>query len=139
MATITTKDGTVAQSAGTREVPARVIPVPDTVSPQMQAMIGQPLDPKFNIAPDTTAEWKKRVDDDAAAEMRGLPRLPSGAWRHRGADLNCGGKGVYRYVQVATSGQPRPRSSALPRRGQGTGAWRVGNQGSRPDGGINRL
>jgi epsilon-lactone hydrolase len=65
----------VAQSAGTREVPARVIPVPDTVSPQLQAMIGRQLDPKFNIAPETTAEWKKRVDDAAAATVRGLPRL----------------------------------------------------------------
>jgi hypothetical protein len=41
----------------------------------MQAMIGQPLDPKFNIAPETTAEWKKRVDDAAAAKVAGLPRL----------------------------------------------------------------
>jgi len=65
----------VAQSPGTREVPARVIPVPDTVSPQMQAMIGRQLDPKFNVAPETNADWKKRVDDVAAAGLRGLPRL----------------------------------------------------------------
>lgn len=69
------KTNDVAQSAGTREVAARAIPVPDTVSPQMQAIIGQPIDPKFNIAPVTTAEWKKRVDDDAADIMGGLPRL----------------------------------------------------------------
>src|ERR1044071_810471 len=64
-----------AQSAATREVPAREIPVPDTVSPQMQAMIGRQLDPKFNIAPETTAEWKKRVEDAAAVTVQGLPRL----------------------------------------------------------------
>jgi epsilon-lactone hydrolase len=64
-----------AQSVGAREVPARVLPVPETVSPQMQAMIGRQLDPKFNIAPETTAEWKKRVEDAAAAAIAGLPRL----------------------------------------------------------------
>ncbi len=64
-----------AQSAATREVPARVIPVPDTVSPQMQAVIAQQLDPKFNIAPETTAEWKMRVEDAAAVTVQGLPRL----------------------------------------------------------------
>jgi acetyl esterase/lipase len=64
-----------AQTAGTREVPARVLPVPDTVSPQMQAMIGRPLNPNFNVAPETIPEWKKRVDDAAAATVAGLPRL----------------------------------------------------------------
>jgi epsilon-lactone hydrolase len=64
-----------AQTAGTREVPARILPVPDTVSPQMQAMLARPLDPKFNIAPETIAEWKKRVDDAAAATVARLPRL----------------------------------------------------------------
>src|SRR5947209_4474188 len=62
-------------SEGTREVPARTIPVPETVSPQMQAIIGRPLDPKYNIAPKTTAEWKERIDGAARAVAAGLPRL----------------------------------------------------------------
>ena len=64
-----------AQSADTREVPARALPVPDTVSPQMQAMIGRPFNPKFNIVPETTADWKSRVDNAAAATVAGLPKL----------------------------------------------------------------
>lgn len=64
-----------AQSAATREVPARVIPIPGTVSPQMQAVIGRQLDPKFNVAPETTSEWKKRVEDAAAVTVQDLPRL----------------------------------------------------------------
>lgn len=70
-------DKAVAQSisAGTREVPARILPVPDTVSPQMQAIIGRPPNPRFNIAPETTAEWKARVDEAARAVVVGLPRL----------------------------------------------------------------
>jgi epsilon-lactone hydrolase len=62
-------------SADTREVPARLLPIPDTVSPQMQAMIARALDPKFNIAPKTIAEWKKRVDDAATVTIAGLPKL----------------------------------------------------------------
>jgi len=59
----------------TRIVPSRSIPVPDTVSPQMQALIAQPLDPSFNIAPQTTAEWKARVDRAALTTMAALPRI----------------------------------------------------------------
>lgn len=64
-----------AQSTGTREVPARALPVPDTVSPQMQAIIARPLDPKFNLVPESIADWKSRVDNAAAATRAGLPKL----------------------------------------------------------------
>lgn len=64
-----------AQSTATREVPARVLPVPDTVSPQMQAIISRTLDPKFNVAPETIAEWKRRIDNAAVATVAGLPKL----------------------------------------------------------------
>src|SRR5215207_2754441 len=66
-----------AQSAppGTREVPARSLPVPDTVSPQMQAVIARPFNPNFNLVPETTADWKKRVEDAARNVVATLPRL----------------------------------------------------------------
>jgi len=59
----------------TREIPARTIPVPDTVSPQMQAVIARPFDPGFNLVPQTTAEWKARVEKAAIATVAGLPKL----------------------------------------------------------------
>ena len=67
----------VAQSAptGIREVPARTLPVPDTVSPQMQAIIGQPFNPAFNLVPETTADWKARVDRSAALTVAALPKV----------------------------------------------------------------
>ena len=52
---------------GARQVPARVVPVPDTVSPQMQAIIAQPYNPTWNVVPQTPAEWKAIVDKAAAA------------------------------------------------------------------------
>lgn len=58
-----------------REVPARPLPVPETVSPQMQAIIGRPINPKYNIAPETIAEWKARVDEAARGVVAGLPKL----------------------------------------------------------------
>jgi acetyl esterase/lipase len=58
-----------------RIIPSRSIPVPDTVSPQMQALIAQPLDPAFNIPPETSAGWKARVEKAAAATIAALPAL----------------------------------------------------------------
>lgn len=60
---------------GAREAPARVLPVPETVSPQMQAIIARPLDPAFNIAPENAAEWKARVENAARVTVAGLPQL----------------------------------------------------------------
>jgi epsilon-lactone hydrolase len=58
-----------------RELPARSIPVPTTVSPQMQRAIAAPLSPIWNVIPKTAEEWKAQVDAGAAAAMKGLPSL----------------------------------------------------------------
>jgi len=63
-----------AQSPG-RDLPARTIPVPDTVSPQMQQLIASPLTPTWNVIPKTAEEWKAQVDAGATATLRGLPAL----------------------------------------------------------------
>src|SRR5262245_65043100 len=60
---------------GTREVPARSIPVPDTVSLQMQAVIARAFNPNFNLVPETTADWKKRVEEAARNVVATLPQL----------------------------------------------------------------
>lgn len=67
--------GSLTYAFETREVPARSIPVPDTVSPEMQAIIAKPLDPHFNIAPATTEEWKSRVEAAARPVLAALPKL----------------------------------------------------------------
>jgi hypothetical protein len=45
-------------------------------------MIARSLDPKFNIAPETTAEWKNRVEKVAAARVAVDPesRLTCGSF-----------------------------------------------------------
>src|SRR5215216_7207416 len=66
-----------AQSAptGMLEVPARMLPVPDTVSPQMQALIARPVNPRHSLSPQTATEWKRIVEEAARTVVAGLPRL----------------------------------------------------------------
>lgn len=64
-----------AQSLGSREIPARLLPVPESVSPQMQKVISRPPNLDRLIAPQTTDEWKKKVNDEAAIVLAALPRL----------------------------------------------------------------
>src|SRR5258706_6305635 len=62
-------------ASGARDLPAKAIPVPDTVSPQMQKLIGSPLTPTWNVIPKTADEWKAQVNAGYEATMKGLPEL----------------------------------------------------------------
>jgi len=61
--------------AQTREVPAKALPVPDTVSPQIQKLIAAPLNPAYNQIPATPEEWKKQIRGVEDATVKGLPAL----------------------------------------------------------------
>ncbi|HLQ91743.1 MAG TPA: alpha/beta hydrolase [Xanthobacteraceae bacterium] len=65
----------IAQPLPPRDLPARTLPVPETVSPQMQKIIGNPISPTWNVFPKTAAEWKPLVDAAAAQAARQLPAL----------------------------------------------------------------
>ena len=58
-----------------REVPARSVPVPMTVSPQMQAIIAAPLRTNWDVLPQTGDEWRATAAAGAAATMRQLPGM----------------------------------------------------------------
>jgi len=58
-----------------REVPARKLPVPTTVSPQLQKVIGAPISPTWNVLPKTKEEWKASVAKTTEAAERGLPAM----------------------------------------------------------------
>lgn len=62
----------VAQEA-TRVVPARAIPVPDTVSPQMRKLMAPPPSPR--TAPRSADEWKALVSQAAHVEMTRIAEL----------------------------------------------------------------
>ena len=53
-----------AQSAplAPREVPAKTIPVPNTVSPELQQIIAQPLRTAWNTPPTTPEGWKQLAE-----------------------------------------------------------------------------
>jgi len=66
----------VAQApAGPRELPGKTVPVPDTVSPQMQRQIAAPLTPTWNVIPTTPEGWKEQVNAGYQATMKALPAL----------------------------------------------------------------
>jgi epsilon-lactone hydrolase len=50
-----------------RDEPAKTIPVPDTVSPQLQAVIAQPLHPGWNTPPTTPDGWQQLEDSTIAS------------------------------------------------------------------------
>ncbi len=43
-----------APAPGPREMPAKTVPVPDTVSPQVQKLIAAPLTPTWNVIPNSS-------------------------------------------------------------------------------------
>jgi len=60
---------------GVRHLPARDIPVPDTVSPQMQEVIRRPLAPIWNEHPKSAADWKVLIARVAGQVAATLPDL----------------------------------------------------------------
>jgi len=65
----------VQAEAAMRQVPARELPVPETVSPEDQALIGAPLSPIWNVHPTSADEWKEFVAKVAAPAIAGMPEL----------------------------------------------------------------
>src|SRR3954471_17319146 len=64
-----------AANAQTLDVPARSVPVPGTVSPQLAKIIGAPLRTNWNVLPKTGEEWKPVADAGAAATMKNIPGM----------------------------------------------------------------
>jgi acetyl esterase/lipase len=64
--------GALAQE---RTAPARSLPTPTDVSPQIQAMIGRPIAPTYNVTPKTVEEWQTRIDASAKAGAAAVPAL----------------------------------------------------------------
>jgi monoterpene epsilon-lactone hydrolase len=56
-----------AATSPPREVPARTLPVPGTVSPELQALIGAPPRPGWNTPPTTPEGWKALAEAGLAA------------------------------------------------------------------------
>jgi len=64
-----------APAPGPRDVPAKTLPVPETVSPQIQKQIAAPLTPTWNVIPTTPEGWKEQVNAGYQATMKSLPAL----------------------------------------------------------------
>ena len=64
-----------SQSLAPRDVPAKTIPVPNTVSPQMQAIIAQPLRTNWDKPPTTPEGWKQLSDGIATTVAPLIPAM----------------------------------------------------------------
>ncbi len=62
-----------AETLMPREAPAKSIPVPGTVSPQMQAIIAQPLRTNWDKPPTTPEGWKQLADSIATTVAPQIP------------------------------------------------------------------
>jgi epsilon-lactone hydrolase len=62
-------------SSGTLEVPAKTLPAPADVSPQLQKIIGAPLRSNWDIHPKTGEEWKPVADAGAAVLAKAVPGM----------------------------------------------------------------
>jgi acetyl esterase/lipase len=47
-----------APTGGARQIPARALPVPDTISDELKAFVGAPIPPNWNTIPKSSDEWK---------------------------------------------------------------------------------
>jgi epsilon-lactone hydrolase len=77
MFSVTTLPKASAQSAAAAalEVPAKTIPVPTDVSPQLQKIISAPLRSNWDIHPKSGEEWKPVADAGAAALIKNVPGM----------------------------------------------------------------
>jgi acetyl esterase/lipase len=57
------------------DVPAKKLPVPDTVSPQIQKLIQAPRRTGWDVLPKTGEEWKPVAEAGAAGTIKALPGL----------------------------------------------------------------
>ncbi|QRE76962.1 alpha/beta hydrolase [Methylobacterium aquaticum] len=64
-----------AQDAPPLQVPAKSVPVPADVSPQMGRIIGAPLRTNWNIQPKTGEEWKPVAEAGAASLRKLVPGM----------------------------------------------------------------
>ena len=65
----------ITQTLSPREVPAKSIPVPATVSPEIQKQIAAPLTATWNVIPTTADGWREQVATAALAAEKGIPAL----------------------------------------------------------------
>lgn len=96
-----------AQTLAPRDVPAKTVPVPGTVSPQMQAIIAQPLRTNWDKPPTTPEGWKQLSDGIAATVA---PTIPAMAERMRVAVVPSVLDGVRIYTVTPADIPPQNRN-----------------------------
>ena len=72
------------------QVPARALPVPTDVSPEMQRMIAAPRIPAWNVLWKTGEEWRAAANAQAAGRSRASARCANACSRREARDQGRG-------------------------------------------------
>jgi acetyl esterase/lipase len=64
-----------APALAPRDVPAKSLPVPTTISPQMQKIIAAPLRAGWDVIPKSPEEWQASAEAGAATTIQTLPTM----------------------------------------------------------------
>lgn len=64
-----------AEDLAPRDVPAKTVPVPGTISPQMQAIVAQPLRTNWDKPPTTPDGWRQLADGIATSVAPQIPAM----------------------------------------------------------------
>jgi monoterpene epsilon-lactone hydrolase len=113
-----------------RKVPARIIPVPPDVSPQLQQNIALPLDPLMFVVPNTLQQWREIV---AKGEGVVTQKLMDSARRLFQVDVTSGTIGGVKVHTVVPKTLPAKNQNKLLLYVHGGGYILNGGEGSVPE------
>ena len=100
---------------GVRHLPARDIPVPDTVSPQMQEVIRRPLRPDLERTPKIGGRLEGAHRTSRGSGRRNASRPTTASRCEIGTDRDWWRKGLSRHPGIGSGSEPRSPARPCPR------------------------
>ena len=128
-----------ASAADPRAVPARTLPVPDTVSPGLQALIAAPYPEGWNVIPPSASAWKALASQSSAAVAADIAAIRQRLNVSVEAERDRRGAGVRRHAGRDRAGQSRASAAACPWRRLRALSGRGRRRRSDAHGGLCRL
>jgi len=118
-----------AQEATSRTIPSRVIPVPGSVSPQLQATLSQPENPGLPT-PKTPEDWKALTKQSPASEEASAQQLATLRRRYGVTVTSEMMGGVRCYILTPGNLKPRNRNRLILNLHHGGFIWGAGESGT---------
>ena len=130
--------GQILADQDIRHVPERDIPIPATVSPATQTVIGRPLSPIWNEHPKSAEEWKVLIARVADGVVATLPDLRQRLGVKVEPTVIGGVKAYLVTPEIHSGDEPQSTARSRPRRRLCIRPRRSGYQGGHLDGRLQR-